>query len=210
MKGKISVLSIFLLFSIQTSAQQENFQNLYLNPQLGASYGYTPRYAYKYSPTYDSSTNWQRGWIGPYYAGGLRCYPGQGCEAATYPPLYGSARYNPYADDRNVAMYEQTRDVTRQFLQANEVYDDLNYPAKQMEYMRFAMRTDPRYYWLWTPFMYPYGKKPYYRKYGTNPEGQGNVNSAINPFWGTLYARNFHCHGPNYGCEVHNVFPDSN
>ena len=204
MRFILSGVLVFLLFALSVLAQYQYGQNPYLLPNNV----YNSRYAYRYSQTYDTSTNWQRGWFGPYYAPGLTYTP-NGTEAAMYPPLYGSAQYNPYADDRNTALYPQNRDATRQYLQANEIYDDLNYPAKQLGYARFFASTDPRYYWM-TPGMYPYGKKPYFKQYGTNPSAQGNiVLSALNPFWGSTYVRGFECHGPNFGCHVHNVFPDS-
>ena len=210
MKCKLGILigRFPLITALSASAYYEDFYNLYMNPQLGPAYGYRPYYGYTYSPTYDSSSNWQRGWLGNNYLPGQRHVPGEGWEAATYPPMYGTAKYNPYADDRNFEMYEQVRDTTRTVLQANEEYDDMNYPAKQFAYMDFFARTNPINQVL-TPVLYPYGKKPYFRKYGTNPWGQGYLTEGTNPFWGTLYARNFHCHGPNFGCHVHNVFPDS-
>ena len=177
------------------------------SPSLVQNNVYNTRYGYRYSPTYDASTNWQRGYFGPYYMPGL-VYTPDGTEAATYPPLYGSARYNPYADDNNIALYQQTRDATRQYLQANEIYDDQNYAAKQLGYLRFFASTDPRYYWM-TPVMYPYGKNPYCKQYGSNPSVQGTTPSVINPFWGSTYVRGLECHGPNFGCHVHNIFPDS-
>ncbi|MEK6964259.1 MAG: hypothetical protein AABX70_07580 [Nanoarchaeota archaeon] len=198
----LGIILIFFLLSSFAAAYQYT-----QNPQLVLDNQNT-RYAYRYTPYYDTSSNWQRGYLGPYYMPGLHYTP-DGTEAATYPPLYGSAQYNPYADDRNLAVYQQNRDATRQYLQANEIYDDLNYPAKQQEYLRFFAQTDPRYYWM-TPGMYPYGKKPYFKKYGTNPGALGTIiPTSVNPFWGTTYARNFHCNGPNFGCHVHNTFPDS-
>ena len=210
MKTKLSILlGIIALLSLSAaSAYYEDFYNLYMNPQLGPLYGHRPSYSYAYSPTYDASSNWQRGWIGNTYAPGVRYIPGEGYEAATYRPMYGTAKYNPYADDRNFEIYQQTRDSTRASLQTFEEYDDMNYPAKQMAYLDFFARTDPRN-WIPTPVLYPYGKKPYFKKYGTNPWGQGFLTEGENPFWGHLYARNSHCHGPNFGCHVHNVFSDS-
>lgn len=197
-------LATFFLFLLAfVSAQQYN-----QNPQQVLSNAQSNRYAYQYSPTYDASSNWQRGYLGPYYMPGLHYTP-DGTEAATYPPLYGSAQYNPYADDRNVELYQQTKEATRQYLQANEIYDDLNYPAKQLGYLRFFAQTDPRYYWM-TPVMYPYGKKPYYKQYGSNPAPQGTQTAGLNPFWGSTYVRGLECHGPNFGCHVHNIFPGSN
>ncbi len=196
--------SMFFLMIALVAAYQYTYAQ---NSQLVLN-RHNTRYAYQYSPTYDASSNWQRGWLGPYYMPGLHYSP-NGTDAATYPPLYGSAQYNPYADDNNIALYQQTRDATQQYLQANSFYDNQNYPAKQLEYARFFAMTDPRYYWM-TPMIYPYGKKPYYKQYGTNPGALGTITpTAINPFWGTTYVRGLECHGPNFGCHVHNIFPDT-
>ncbi|MEK6964266.1 MAG: hypothetical protein AABX70_07615 [Nanoarchaeota archaeon] len=211
MKKLIQLSIVLALLSVGlASAYYSDFYNIYMNQQLGPIYGYQPMYGFSYSPYYDSSSNWQRGWTpnGGGYAPGLT-YTRDGTQAATYHPQYGSARYNPYADDNNFAGYQQTRDSTRQYLQANEQYDDLNYPSKQLSYLDFFERTDPRNYNMPFGYLYPYGKKPYFKKYGDNPGALGYLTEGPNPFWGTTYARNFHCHGPNFGCHVHNVFEDS-
>lgn len=234
MKKLIQLSIVLALLSVGlASAYYSDFYDLNMNPQLGPIYGYRPLYGFSYSPYYDASSNWQRGWFGagytpygasyganvnyganygqsygPSYAPSLTYTP-DGTQAAIYPPQYGSARYNPYADDNNFAIYQQTRDSTRQYLQANEQYDDLNYPAKQLSYLDFFARTDPRTAFGAFAYLDPYGKKPYFKQYGDSTGIQGYLTDGPNPFWGFTYARNFHCHGPNFGCHVHNVFPDS-
>src|SRR3989338_1087992 len=100
---------ILVLSSLAAAQQYAQYQQQYNNQQ---PYN---RYAYTQSPYYDWSSAWQRGWNGPYYMPGLRYTP-DGTEAAIYPPLYGSAQYNPLADDNNFAIYQQTRDATREYL----------------------------------------------------------------------------------------------
>ncbi|HLD05514.1 MAG TPA: hypothetical protein VJG90_07375 [Candidatus Nanoarchaeia archaeon] len=208
MKKLIQFSIVLALLSASfATAYYEDFYNLYMNPQLSPIYGYKPLYGFSYSPYYDSSSNWHKGWAGSNYIPGLRYTP-DGTEAAIYPPQYGSARYNPYTDDRNFEVYQQTRDYSRQYLQANEVYDDLNYPAKQLSYLDFFTRTDPRSYNFPFGYLYPYGKKPYFKQYG-DPRPITTNLEGTNGFWGFTYARNFHCHGPNFGCHVHNTFEDS-
>ena len=216
MKKLIQFSIVLALFTVGLSnAYYEDFYNLRMNPQLGPICGYRPLYGFSLSPYYDFSSNWQRGWSGNsgwsgngYYAPGLPYTP-YGTEAAMYPPQYGSARYNPYADDNNFATYQQNRDSTQQYLQANEQYDDLNYPAKQLSYLDFFARTDPRNYNMPFGYLYPYGKKPYFKQYGDNPGALGYITDGPNPFWGFTYVRGMECHGPNFGCHVHNIFPDS-
>ncbi len=70
------ILIFFLLSSFVVAYQYAP------NPSLVQNNVYNTRYAYQYSPTYDASSNWQRGYLGPYYMPGLHYTP-DGTEAAT-------------------------------------------------------------------------------------------------------------------------------